>query len=470
MISHFKEPMDIACSNFTEATAVFGGRENLRQGLETSSGSTRPSVIGIATTCLAETIGEDVAFYLREIRADGHRPCPRWSTFPRPVTPAPTPKAFTPRFVRSSSLRRGRPAAGRRQPAARHRLAGRSPLSKGHPPRFRRRADRASRLQRHARRPDLERVPADSAGRHAPGSHPPHGPGRATIEFGSTADPAKTAGALLEERFGVPRYRMPLPIGVSRPTGFFEALEAVTGRPAPAEHADERGRLIDAYVDAHKYVFGKRAVVYGEQDLVVGYGLVPGGDRRRRRCSADRGQDRPAAPADCRTRAGQRPATLTVLEGVDFAEIEDRAAAARARSGRRQQQGLRLGAEAGGAAGPRGLSHPRPHRRPAPAARRLSRCAAVVRSHCQRVDRSRARRLAGGLQLHVTDEDPCLPTYPRIPVSNRRPPSPWPHPSARGSRLQRPVQFLQADVRLRQREPAGRDHGRAHAAAGTATT
>ena len=32
----------------------------------------------------------------------------------------------------------------------------------------------------------------------------------------------------------------------------------------------ERGRLVDAYVDGHKYVFGKKAVVYGEEDMVVG--------------------------------------------------------------------------------------------------------------------------------------------------------------------------------------------------------
>jgi nitrogenase molybdenum-iron protein NifN len=38
----------------------------------------------------------------------------------------------------------------------------------------------------------------------------------------------------------------------------------------PEQHAWERGRLIDAYVDGHKYIFGKRAVVYGEADLVVG--------------------------------------------------------------------------------------------------------------------------------------------------------------------------------------------------------
>ena len=31
-----------------------------------------------------------------------------------------------------------------------------------------------------------------------------------------------------------------------------------------------RGRLIDAYVDGHKYLFGKRAIVFGEEDLVIG--------------------------------------------------------------------------------------------------------------------------------------------------------------------------------------------------------
>ena len=34
MISHFREPLDIASSNFSEETAIFGGRENLRTALE----------------------------------------------------------------------------------------------------------------------------------------------------------------------------------------------------------------------------------------------------------------------------------------------------------------------------------------------------------------------------------------------------------------------------------------------------
>src|ERR1035438_2412566 len=33
LISHFREPMDIAVSGFSEATTVFGGGDNLRTGL-----------------------------------------------------------------------------------------------------------------------------------------------------------------------------------------------------------------------------------------------------------------------------------------------------------------------------------------------------------------------------------------------------------------------------------------------------
>ena len=47
-------------------------------------------------------------------------------------------------------------------------------------------------------------------------------------------------------------------------------MAQVSGNAVPAQHQAERGRLIDSYVDGHKYLFGKRAVVYGDEDLVVG--------------------------------------------------------------------------------------------------------------------------------------------------------------------------------------------------------
>jgi nitrogenase molybdenum-iron protein alpha/beta subunit len=60
------EPVDIASSSLTEQGTVFGGRENLIQGLENLIKLYNPEIIGVATTCLAETIGEDVPAILRE--------------------------------------------------------------------------------------------------------------------------------------------------------------------------------------------------------------------------------------------------------------------------------------------------------------------------------------------------------------------------------------------------------------------
>ena len=88
--------------------------------------------------------------------------------------------------------------------------------------------------------------------------------------MGATLDPQKGAGELLAGRFGVPRVRLGLPIGIRQTDLFFEALSGIAGTALPAKHEAERGRLVDGYIDAHKYLAGCRAVVYGEEDLVVG--------------------------------------------------------------------------------------------------------------------------------------------------------------------------------------------------------
>ena len=44
----------------------------------------------------------------------------------------------------------------------------------------------------------------------------------------------------------------------------------MSGKRLPDPFYAERGRLIDAMVDGHKYLFGKRAALYGDADLVIG--------------------------------------------------------------------------------------------------------------------------------------------------------------------------------------------------------
>jgi len=79
-----------------------------------------------------------------------------------------------------------------------------------------------------------------------------------------------TAAEWLEKEYLVQSYPLGLPIGIHETDAFFKTLETISGKETPTRHTRERGRLIDAYIDSHKYLFGKRAVVYGEEDMVIG--------------------------------------------------------------------------------------------------------------------------------------------------------------------------------------------------------
>jgi len=66
IISHYNEPIDIASSSLSEKHAVYGGGPNLKLGLTNVAAKYRPKLVGIATTCLTETIGDDVGMFVKK--------------------------------------------------------------------------------------------------------------------------------------------------------------------------------------------------------------------------------------------------------------------------------------------------------------------------------------------------------------------------------------------------------------------
>jgi nitrogenase molybdenum-iron protein beta chain len=60
------------------------------------------------------------------------------------------------------------------------------------------------------------------------------------------------------------------PIGVRGTDEFLAEVSRVTGRPVPYELEVERGRAVDAMVDSHPYVFGKRFALVGDPDQLLG--------------------------------------------------------------------------------------------------------------------------------------------------------------------------------------------------------
>ena len=273
LISHFREPVDIASSNFSEEAAVFGGASNLKTALDNIVRQYQPQVIGVATTCLSETIGDDVPGLLREYAAE------RQSATPTLHVSTPSYKgshaegfhaavlltvdALTRDQKREADSGSVNLFPGMLSPADLRHL--KSILSAFELP--------------FTLLPDYSQT-LDGAQWDAYQKIPPGGTSleairamrgaAASLEFGRVLASDKSAGKLLNERFGITCHSLGLPIGVQESDRFFAALEQISGRETPTEYAESRGRLIDAYVDGHKYVAGVRAAVYGEEDLVVG--------------------------------------------------------------------------------------------------------------------------------------------------------------------------------------------------------
>ncbi|MGY4315226.1 nitrogenase molybdenum-iron protein alpha/beta subunit [Bradyrhizobium sp. JR3.5] len=71
---HFKEPSSCVSSSMTEDAAVFGGLNNMIDGLANSYNMYKPKMIAVSTTCMAEVIGDDLNAYIKTSKEKGSIP------------------------------------------------------------------------------------------------------------------------------------------------------------------------------------------------------------------------------------------------------------------------------------------------------------------------------------------------------------------------------------------------------------
>jgi nitrogenase molybdenum-iron protein NifN len=261
--------VDIASSNFSESAAVFGGEDVFATGMGNVAKRYQPALIGVATTCLSETIGDDVprlvARYLSTCAPDGpevvHVSTPAYSGTHTEGFHAAVLSLVEHFAEEGPRLEQVNLLPGMVSPADLRYL---EEVCEDF-------GLKAIILPNYANTLDgpIGGAPSFSTATTVEAIRT-MGRSRATIELGiPSGKRGATAGAILEERFGVPLIRLGLPIGIGPSDEFFAVLEELSGCDTPSGHVAERGRLIDAYVDAHKYVAGKRACVYGEEDLVA---------------------------------------------------------------------------------------------------------------------------------------------------------------------------------------------------------
>ena len=71
---HYKEPVMAATSSFTEGSSVFGGQANLLQSINNIFNIYDPEIIAVHTTCLSETIGDDLTQIVQKAQDEGKIP------------------------------------------------------------------------------------------------------------------------------------------------------------------------------------------------------------------------------------------------------------------------------------------------------------------------------------------------------------------------------------------------------------
>lgn len=269
MTTHFNEPIDIASSSLTEHGTVYGGEHNLKKGLKNIIQLYNPDIIGVATTCLAETIGEDVSRYTAEFISE------------EKITNTRIVTANTPGY--GGTMYEGYFAALTNVVKQ---------VSKDIQPN-----NRVNVIMAHLSPGDVRNIksifdafeldyillPDISDTLDSPFSNDfkriPRGGTRyesiekmagaaATIEIGFTVPEKISPGYYLMAEYGIPLYRSPIPIGIENTDIFMSILSDITQRQIPRQFIEERGRLVDGMIDAHKLNGGGRAVIYGDPDLV----------------------------------------------------------------------------------------------------------------------------------------------------------------------------------------------------------
>ena len=270
MATHYNEPIDIASSSLTEHGTVYGGEENLKKGLTNLIELYHPQVVGVATTCLAETIGEDINRIIQIYYEE--------NPDKREVTIIPVHSAgyggtqFEGYFAALTAIvsevemdtkpnNKINIISSYMSPADMRTL---KELCKLFELDIILLPDLSENLDG-VFKEKYNRLPEDGTDimdiKQMAGA-------RATIEI-SNMNMENSPAKVLKDKYGVPYSRVNVPIGLRDNDALLKVLSKISRKEIPQVLKQQRGRYLDAMIDSHKYNSEGRAVVFGEPDFII---------------------------------------------------------------------------------------------------------------------------------------------------------------------------------------------------------
>lgn len=264
---HFREPVMASTSSFTEGASVFGGGANLKAAIKNVFTIYEPDIMAIHTTCLSETIGDDIPTLIKGAEIPPGKV----------VIHANTPSYQGSHITGFSNMVRAMVVY----------LAEANLDQK---------AERANIIPGFVNPSDMREIkrlvslmgitnimfPDTSGVMDAPmtGQYAMYPSGGTTIsELQASGDSCLTialgsyassdAGYQLERKCRVPAAVLKTPIGIKATDDYILTLRSSFAREVPYALEEERGQLVDIMTDLHHQFHGKRVAIFGDPDIVI---------------------------------------------------------------------------------------------------------------------------------------------------------------------------------------------------------
>ena len=266
---HYKEPVSAATSSFTEGASVFGGQANMMQAINNIFTVYDPEIIAAHTTCLSETIGDDLKQVRKKAIEEGKLPKGKY------MISAATPSYVGSHVTGFASMVKA--MVDLAEPTGKKN--GKVNIIPG----WVEPAD-MEEIKRLAAMVGVKSImfPDTSGVLNGPlsGEYKMFPDGGTTIaELKSTADSIGTialgewcsadAARELDKQHKVPCKVLDMPFGLKATDRFIDALRTVAGVTVPDEIALERGQMVDLISDMHQYFYQKKVALAGDPDQLI---------------------------------------------------------------------------------------------------------------------------------------------------------------------------------------------------------
>jgi nitrogenase molybdenum-iron protein beta chain len=269
---HFKEPSSAVSSNMTEDAAVFGGLQNMIDGLHNSYTLYKPEAIAVSTTCMAEVIGDDLQAFIGKAKQQGAVP----ETFD-------VPYAHTPSFQGShvegydnmleGMLKHYFSGLTREPDDSINLIPGFDGYCVGNIRELKRMLGLMGVNARIICDPsDAYDTPSDGTFQMYAGGTTA-ADAKASLNAKATIalqDYCANRSLALYRDAGQDTLALHYPLGVGATDELLMAISEFSGRPIPDALKRERGRLVDAMTDSQSYLHGKTFSLFGDPDFCLG--------------------------------------------------------------------------------------------------------------------------------------------------------------------------------------------------------